>query len=119
MAGSSYKFEAIRDDAKRWDEAATVLKKAQKAVEEDLALTRKHFSAVADVLTKLMRDGTGLVEVYEDVHTKVVRLLGEGHECFADMEGRLLAVADAMERTDEASSQQLANLERASHERSR
>ncbi|RKR87387.1 hypothetical protein BDK92_1662 [Micromonospora pisi] len=85
-------IEALRKDAAVWDESADVLRDAA-AVGARLDLGGLHFSYIGDKV--------GLVELYQQLQDRIVRLLGEGAVTFDTLASGLRSAADGYER-DEA-----------------
>ncbi|MEH0981888.1 hypothetical protein [Micromonospora sp. CPCC 205556] len=85
-------IEALRNDAAVWDDSGDVMRNAaQVAARLDLAAL--HFSYIGDKV--------GLVELYQQLQDRMIRLLGQGSETFETIATSLRNAADGYER-DEA-----------------
>ena len=91
--GLRVSIDALRRDAGVWDSSADILRQAA-AVGARLELAALHFSYIGDQV--------GLVELYQQLQDRLVRLLGEGSATtFEQLAAGLRTAADGYEQ-DEA-----------------
>lgn len=85
-------IEALRKDAAVWDDSGDIMREAAQ-VAARLELAAVHFSYIGDKV--------GLVELYQQLQDRLIRLMGQGSETFETVATSLRTAADGYER-DEA-----------------
>jgi hypothetical protein len=83
--------DALRRDAGVWDASADILRDAA-AVGARLDLAALHFSYIGDQV--------GLVDLYQQLQDRLVRLLGEGSTAFEALAAGLRTAADGYEQDE-------------------
>jgi hypothetical protein len=90
--GVSVSLDAMLQDAIVWRQFAADLGGAH-GYAATLDLTADDFSFIAN--------GTELVDTYQETQSLIVRLLGGGRDCFADIADRLETVVERYERSEQ------------------